>query len=80
MADVNSKEACNSCRFFSFALGDRMGICNRYPQSLNKSNKDWCGEYQLNEKSLSLDAMVQAMTEPVLLTELKKQRGRPKKS
>lgn len=80
MADVNSKEACNSCRFFSFSFGDRMGICNRYPQSFNKSNKDWCGEFILDETSLSLEAMVVAMTEPVLLSEPKKQRGRPKKS
>jgi hypothetical protein len=78
MAVVNTKDTCNSCLFF--VSGERMGECKRYPISTNKSNDDWCGEYQLDEKSLSLEAMVQAMTKPVLLTELKKQRGRPKKS
>ena len=79
MADVNSKEACNSCRFFSFSFGDRMGVCNRYPQSFNKSNKDWCGEWSISE-SEALNEMTRLMTQPVVLSEPKKQRGRPKKS
>jgi len=79
MAVLNDKECCNSCRFFS--LGDRsMGLCQRYPSSINTSSNSWCGEFVLSEESLSLDALVKAMTEPVLISEPKKQRGRPKKS
>ena len=78
MAGVNDKESCNSCLFF--VDGERMGICKRFPSAVNKPKDDWCGEYSLSEKSLSLEALVQAMTEPVLLSEPKKQRGRPKKS
>ncbi len=77
MAVVNNKETCNSCIFFS--SGERMGICKRYPQTVNKSNEDWCGEWELIE-SLALDLMVQQMTEPVLLSETKKKPGRPRKS
>ena len=76
MADVKNKETCNSCIFFS--LGERMGSCKRFPQTVNKSNDDWCGEWELTE-SLALDIMVQLMTEPVLLSETPKKRGRPAK-
>jgi len=71
------KDSCNSCRFFSY--GDRMGICNRYPQAINKANQDWCGEWSISD-SEALSEMTRLMTQPVILTEPKKQRGRPKKS
>lgn len=74
----NDKEYCISCRFFS--LGDRsMGVCQRYPASINTSSNGWCGEWSF-QISLSLDAMVQQIVEPVADSEPKKQRGRPKKS
>ena len=74
----NDKEYCISCRFFS--LGDRsMGVCQRYPASINTSSNGWCGEWSF-QISLSLDAMVQQIVEPIIDSEPKKQRGRPKKS
>jgi hypothetical protein len=76
MAVLKNKDTCNSCRFFS--VGERMGSCKRFPLSQNKSNDDWCGEWSLTE-SLALDLMVQQMTEPVLLSETPKKRGRPLK-
>jgi hypothetical protein len=77
MADSNDKETCNSCRFFY--KGDRnMGLCHRYPSSINTSSNSWCGEFVLSEESLSLDALVKAIVEPI--SEPKKPRGRPKKS
>jgi hypothetical protein len=78
MAVLEDNESCKSCLFF--IDGERMGICRRFPVPVNKSKTDWCGEYSLSEKSLSLEALVQAMIEPVLLSEPKKSRGRPKKS
>lgn len=77
MADTNNTECCNSCRFFS--TGDRMGTCRRYPENKNKSHNDWCGEFLLSQHSPSLEDLVKAIIEPVVLTEPKKQRGRPKK-
>jgi len=71
------KDTCNLCRFFSF--GERMGICKRFPIVQNKSNDDWCGEWQLTE-SLALEQIVQMMTEPVLISEPKKKPGRPRKA
>ena len=56
-----------------------MGICKRFPSAVNKSNEDWCGEWQIAE-SASLEAMVWSITEPVLISEPKKKPGRPKKS
>lgn len=77
MADQNDKESCNSCRFY---FGDnRLGICKRYPTEINKNATNWCGEFVLSEESPTLDQLVQMMTEPVILSEPKKQRGRPKK-
>ena len=77
MATQNDKEYCITCRFFS--LGDRsMGICQRYPTSVNTSSNGWCGEWSF-QMSLSIDAMVQQIVEPVADSEPKKGRGRPKK-
>jgi hypothetical protein len=76
MAVVKNKENCNSCIFFSSE--ERMGICKRFPQNVNKSNDDWCGEWELIE-SLALNLMVQQMTEPVMLSGIPKKRGRPTK-
>jgi hypothetical protein len=76
MAVVKNKDSCNTCLFF--VVGERMGICKRFPTAVNKSNDDWCGEWELTE-SMALDLMVQQMTEPVLLSETPKKRGRPAK-
>lgn len=78
MAMQNNKECCNSCRFY---FGDtKIGSCKRYPETKNKNSQEWCGEFVLSEESPTLDQIVQMMTEPVLISEPKKQRGRPKKS
>ena len=77
MAIIENKDTCNTCRFFS--VGERMGICKRFPSAVNKSNDDWCGEWQLTE-SLALKQIVQMMTEPVLISEPKKKPGRPRKA
>jgi hypothetical protein len=53
MAVLNSKEICKSCRFFSF--GDVLGICNRYPQTFNKHENNWCGEYIEDESRISIE-------------------------
>jgi len=78
MATQNDKENCITCRFFS--LGDRsMGVCQRYPTSVNTSSGGWCGEWAF-QISLSIDAMVQSITDPIESSEPKKGRGRPKKA
>jgi len=77
MAAVNTKDTCNSCLFF--VVGERMGICKRFPSAVNKSNDDWCGEWSISE-SEALKEMTRLMTQPVTLSEPKKQRGRPKKT
>ena len=77
MAVIKNKDSCNSCLFF--VVGERMGICKRFPSAVNKSNDDWCGEWRIAE-SLVLEALVQTITEPVLISEVKKKPGRPRKS
>ena len=67
---------CASCLFF--VVGERMGICKRFPFAVNKSNDDWYGEWRIAE-SLALEALVQVMTEPVLISD-KKKPGRPRKA
>jgi hypothetical protein len=77
MADINDKESCNSCRFFS--EGDRgMGMCQRYPASINASSNGWCGEFAIS--SPAFKAMVESISEPLVTPEVKKSRGRPKKA
>ena len=50
MAVLNSKEICKHCKFFSF--GDVLGNCYRYPQTLNKHENNWCGEFVLKAKPI----------------------------
>jgi hypothetical protein len=44
-----------------------MGLCRRYPESFNKHQNDWCGEYK------KIVAVVE------LYPEVLKKRGRPAK-
>jgi hypothetical protein len=76
MAIDKNKESCNNCLFF--VLNERMGSCRRFPTFINKSSNDWCGEWRL-EESQALQNIVFSFTEPVVTSEPKKQRGRPKK-
>ena len=76
MADSNFKDLCNFCKFFS--SGERLGICKRYPETVNKSKDDWCGEFLSQNISVAKDVF-QKMVEPVNLNEGKKKAGRPRK-
>jgi hypothetical protein len=77
MADINDNENCKSCRFFS--NGDRgMGMCQRYPASINASSNGWCGEFAISSRAF--EALVDSIAEPKITVEIKKSRGRPKKA
>ena len=78
MAAVNSKDTCNSCLFF--VVGERMGICKRYPSAVNKSNDDWCGEYHPPKNPVFENISYTINVDSVKPEEFKKQRGRPKKT
>ena len=75
MAVEKNKDSCNSCLFF--VVGERMGICKRFPSAVNKSNEDWCGEWQIKE-SLAIEAMIEWVNGPEFESPPKK-RGRPAK-
>ena len=45
MADIDSKETCETCRFFD-VNGNVVGSCHRFPDSVVKSKAHWCGEHQ----------------------------------
>jgi len=53
VAVLNSKEICKSCKFFSF--GDVLGSCHRYPQTYNKHENDWCGEYIEDQSRITIE-------------------------
>jgi hypothetical protein len=36
---------CIECKWFAGQTNDTYGVCKRYPQTANKSQNDWCGEY-----------------------------------
>jgi len=77
MANKENKDNCLSCRFFS--ADERMGVCRRYPITANKSNDDWCGEFDAII-NVPIQAMVNAIIEPLIVEKQQKQRGRPRKS
>jgi hypothetical protein len=77
MADSNNKDLCNFCKFFS--SGERLGICKRYPEPVNKSKDDWCGEFLSQKINLPINNMIQSISEPVVLNSGQKKAGRPRK-
>lgn len=48
MAVENYKETCNNCRFF--VESDRMGVCHRFPEAVNKHMGNWCGEFVQSDR------------------------------
>ena len=77
MAVIKNKDSCNSCLFF--VVGERMGICKRFPSAVNKSNLDWCGEWQ-PLKNHVIEAITSGLTVTFVEEQPKKKPGRPKKS
>ena len=67
MSDVR----CKTCRFFTQA--QVMGLCRRYPETVNKHEMDWCGEHQLAQ------TVAIPVLEPQDLVQRKKP-GRPAKN
>jgi len=67
VADMNF--TCKTCKHF--AETQQIGVCRRFPTSLNKHANDWCGEYALTAPS----------TAPIVVQseETIKKRGRPAK-
>jgi len=76
MAVIEHKDTCLSCRFFS--VGERMGICKRFPTAVNKSNDDFCGEW-LYPKNHVIEAIASGLTVTFSEEQPKKKPGRPKK-
>lgn len=89
MADLNSKDGCNSCIYFLFQENDFMGLCRRYPTYQNRHGSEWCGEFVIVPPNPVFETMVQDM-EIVAIEKRKKlmedasfvapkPKGRPKK-
>ena len=36
---------CIECKWYAGQTNDTYGVCKRFPQTANKSQNDWCGEY-----------------------------------
>lgn len=62
MAVENYKETCNYCRFF--VDNDRMGVCNRFPESVNKHMNNWCGEFQASNRKPKEQIEIIPATQP----------------
>jgi hypothetical protein len=37
---------CIDCKWYAGQTNDTYGVCKRFPQTANKSQHDWCGEYE----------------------------------
>lgn len=48
MAEAKIKENCSWCKYF---WGDNiiMGVCKRFPTTINKHDADWCGEFSKSD-------------------------------
>ena len=65
MATSNSTDTCLSCKFF--ITGGQLGACHRFPQSLNKSPSDWCGEYIFANVARTKDEII---PDPYIISQL----------
>jgi hypothetical protein len=65
MANSNSTDSCIACKFF--ITGGQLGACHRFPQSLNKSPSDWCGEFIFANVARTKD---EVMPEPTIIDNL----------
>lgn len=65
MANPNSTDSCIACKFF--ITGGQLGACHRFPQSLNKSPSDWCGEFIFANVARTKDEI---MPEPTIMDNL----------
>ena len=74
MAVNNSNNNCNNCRYFS--AGERLGICKRFPETVNKSKDDYCGEFSSQPNTQS-NPFTQVGA--VFIDTGKKKAGRPRK-
>jgi hypothetical protein len=36
---------CIECKWYAGQVNDTYGVCKRFPQTANKSQHDWCGEF-----------------------------------
>jgi hypothetical protein len=65
MANPNSTDSCIACKFF--ITGGQLGACHRFPQSLNKSPSDWCGEFIFANVARTKDEII---PEPTIIGNL----------
>ena len=75
MADLNSKDGCNSCIYFLFQENDFMGLCRRFPTYQNRHGSEWCGEFVIVPPNLVFETMVQDI-EIAIETDPKEKRKR----
>lgn len=57
---------CIECKWFVCASNDQYGLCKRYPIAQNKTQQDWCGEF--NSKIV---VITPAQEEPIQRLEIK---------
>ena len=74
MAVNNSNNLCINCRYFS--SGERLGLCKRFPETVNKSKDDFCGEFSSQPINQN-NPFTQVDT--VFIEVGKKKAGRPRK-
>lgn len=75
MADLNSKESCNSCIYFLSQENDFMGSCRRFPTFQNRHGTEWCGEFVVVPPNPVFETMIQDI-EIAIETDPKEKRKR----
>jgi len=56
MADIDSREVCENCKFWEYT--GHAGECHRYPNAVVKYQSHWCGEFKGNFAVAPLPASV----------------------
>ena len=73
---------CIDCKWYAGQVNDTYGVCKRYPQTANKSQHDWCGEYSSKIEIPKLEIKFEEPTQyeyDIHTDEMKPKRGRKPK-
>ena len=75
---------CIECKWYVGQVNDTYGVCKRYPQTANKSQQDWCGEYAskivVQEEPKFKINFVEESNYDITTDEFKPKRGRKPKA
>ena len=52
---MKGKDCCGRCKYLMILSKQDYGLCRKFPKCEMKYRKDWCGEFENNNKHIMED-------------------------